>query len=404
MDPYVLKRLWRRPWLSLCSLVLSAVLCFLLCYLSGYQAEQQQKLDETKSSFDILCVVTNRRGTQSVSLRMNAGAYYALIDPEGALPKLIRDLRVTKEFYISCDALELSDAPMIGVTNERCVEDLDPAMGAEVTLFREDFYETEDYVFLMSQEKYDALVEKRMLLAEMEGTEFEEAELLTEIFTFRVQDPLIDPTSGDEWGQGELEGMLGGIYSGSGSDLYISFPASQKLGIEVSNRTSTDSIAFLAADNQRLDAIREAALPSFGTVDPLADEHSSPRYALTIHDEQYNATVAALEQNIQRTRYLLPLVALLGLGMGFLISFLSTRGERMTYALMRTLGLTRGKLFWSILREQMILALLAVVIMAGLTGNIPPAVFYLSCHCVGCCLSVIRSLQVPPTAILREQE
>ena len=30
MDPYLFKRLWRRPWLSLCGLVLSLTLCILL--------------------------------------------------------------------------------------------------------------------------------------------------------------------------------------------------------------------------------------------------------------------------------------------------------------------------------------------------------------------------------------
>ena len=58
MDPYLLKRLWRRPWLSLCSVMMSIVLCVLIGYLSDYRQEQWDRLEEAEKSYDILCVVT----------------------------------------------------------------------------------------------------------------------------------------------------------------------------------------------------------------------------------------------------------------------------------------------------------------------------------------------------------
>lgn len=404
MDPYFIKRLWRRPWMSLCSLILTGVLCFLLCYLSGYQTEQKQKLEETKESFDILCVVTNRRGTQSVSLRMGSAAYYFLTDPEGEMPALIRDLRATKEFHVISPDLNINDQPMIGVTGERCAEDLDPALGGRVTLFVEDFYDSSEAFCLVSSEKYDALVMDRKMEAELSGTKFSEEELWQESFRLSVTDPFVFPNADNGLGRGTMELRLAGFYEGLGDTIYIPFRTSQELAMEISERTSTDSLAFLAADNEKLEALAEAASEKFGTVDPLADAYSSPRYALTIHDEQYHATVAALEQNIERTGYLLPIVMLLGLGVGFLISFLATRGERMTYALMRTLGLTRGRLTASILREQLVLTLLAAAAIALATGRYLPAGAYLACHAIGCAIAVVRSVRVPPTAILREQE
>ena len=33
MNPYTLKRLLRKPWLSLLSIILTAAMCFLLCFL-----------------------------------------------------------------------------------------------------------------------------------------------------------------------------------------------------------------------------------------------------------------------------------------------------------------------------------------------------------------------------------
>ena len=186
--------------------------------------------------------------------------------------------------------------------------------------------------------------------------------------------------------------------------LFMPFAASQRLCMELSNRLSSDSISFYARDNLHLEKISDGASEMFGPVDPMASDVSVPRLALTIHDEQYRATVAALEQNIARTQFLLPLIAALGLGVGFLISFLATRGEQRTYALMRTLGMTRVKLFLSVLREQMILVALSVVLVALLTKNYIPGISYFVCHAVGCCCAVVKSVHVPPTAILREQE
>ena len=55
MDPYLFKRLWRRPWLSLCSLILSLTLCILVGYLSGHQQQLRLQLERDKArSLEIL--------------------------------------------------------------------------------------------------------------------------------------------------------------------------------------------------------------------------------------------------------------------------------------------------------------------------------------------------------------
>ena len=301
------------------------------------------------------------------------------------LPKHIRDLRMVKEYEINCPVLGIFDAYLMGVTSERCAEDLDPAMGGGVVCGEASFYESEEMVCLVSQEAYAALGDDKTV-------------------KIMVTDPVIDRTENPELGWGSISFRVAGYYNGMGDTIYMPFAAALKLGTEISQRTSCDSIAFLAADNRRLDALSEAASEFFGAVDPLANEHSTPKYALIIHDEQYRATVAALEQNIERTGHLLPLVSLLGLGTGLLISFLATRGESRTYALMRTMGMTRGKLFFSVLREQIVLPAVSVLLVAVLTEEIPSAGFYLLCYATGCCAAVIRAVRTAPTAILREQE
>lgn len=385
MDPYLLKRLWRRPYLSLCSLILSAVLCVLLCFLTGYRQEQADELIKAQESFEVLCVVSNITGTKTAGLRLGPWAEYFVTGEEFALHDYIKDLRMTKELEATSFALGVFQTMLIGVTNERCADRLNPAMGASVTLLEDNFYESEEPLLLVSEELYDALGEER-------------------IFELLVKDPAINTESEPDEGHGRIQFRVAGYYSGKGTELYMPFPAARALCVEISQKIKVDSIAFLAADNRKLDALSEAASLQFQTVDPLGADREGVSAALTIHDEQYRATVAALEQNIERASYLLPMLLLLSLGVGFLISFLATRGERMTYALMRTLGMTKGRLFFSVLREQMLLSVLAVASAALITKQILPAAWYLLCHGLGCCIAVLRSVRVAPTANLREQE
>lgn len=385
MDPYLLKRLWRRPWLSLCSLILSGVLCFLMCFLTGYRQEQEEKLRETQDSFEILCVVSNVRGNQTTSLRLWSWAEYFVTSDEFELHNYVKDLRMTKEYEVNSLELGVMDALATGVTNQRCSERLDPALGGGTQYITDDFYTSEDMVCLVSEEVYSQLGEDKTV-------------------TLALRDPAINEYREPDVGFGTFKFQVVGCYNGKGVNLYIPFPTAQAISVEISQRTTVDSIAFLAADNRKLEELSEAASLKFKTVDPLSPELESISAALTIHDEQYRSMVAVLEQNIERTAYLLPVILLLSLGMGFLISFLATRGESRTYALMRTLGMTKGRLFASILREQILLTILAALAAALFTGKYLPALSYLLCHGIGCCIAVIRSVRVSPTAILREQE
>lgn len=389
MDPYVLKRLWRRPWLSLCSLVLSLVLCLLMSYLSQYRQGQAEQLQATKDSFDILCVVTNLQGSISTDLKIEDDVQAFVLDAENGLGSLIRDVRMTKRFeYESADIVfeYMWSAPgLIGVTSERCAQVLDSDAGGVVTYLTDGFYESDDNICIVSQMTYQQLQSETLSLA------------------------IKDPVSFLSWHSPDrtertLEFRIVGYYTGGGGDIYIPYETSQRLSREICGVGGCDAISFLAADNEGLEHLLDKASAMFRSVNPLVGNNKSSALAITIHDEQYRATVAALEQNIQRTTYLLPLMLLVSLSVGFLVSFLSTRGENRTYALMRSLGMTRGRLFGSILREQLLLTFLAAGVTILVMAQIFPVACYILCHSVGCCLAIIRSIRISPTAILREQE
>ena len=388
MDPYLFKRLWRRPWLSLCSLILSLTLCILVGYLSGYRQELKQQLADTRETYEILCVVTDRRGGSSNGLKIGSEVLEFVFDEgEEGLAQFVRDLRITKEFDYTCPMLGLynqEDLVLAGVNSERCDPLLDPELGAQVTYLTEDFYSQDGFLCLIPERLVEELTDDRLIL--------------------EVEDPYISANIRKYVGTGQVELTVAGTYRGESNRIFISFDAAQRLAEEISKKHSFDAMSFLAADNERLDELYSVAKRYFSKVDPNAGNKLAHKPALTVYDEQYQATIAALEQNIERTGYLLPVVLLLGLGVGFLISFLFTRSERKTYALMRTMGMTRWRLFGSILREQLLLVAIAVAAAVALTGEIMQGAVYFLCYTVGCAACIFKAIRVPPTAILREQE
>lgn len=388
MDPYLFKRLWRRPWLSLCSLILSLTLCILVGYLSGHQQQLRLQLEETKRTYDILCVVTDRRGGSSSGLKLGPEILEFIFDEsEEGLDQFVRDLRITKEFDYTCPKLGLfnqEDLTLAGVNSERCDPLLDPELGAQVTYLTEDFYNQDGLLCLIPERLRSVMSGDKLIL--------------------NVEDLFISANIRKYVGTGTVELNVAGCYQGESNRIFISFDAAQRLAEEISDKHSFDAMSFLAADNERLDELYSVAKRYFSKVDPNAGNKLAHKPALTVYDEQYRATVAALEQNIARTGYLLPIVLLLGLGVGFLISFLFTRSERRTYALMRTLGMTRWRLFGSILREQLLLVAIAVLAATVLTREVIPGGGYFLCYSIGCAACIFRAIRVPPTAILRDQE
>ena len=380
MDGTSIKRLLRRPWLSLLSLTIGALLCLLLCVLAGTLRAERERLAQVRESYDTLCVVSDVRGTTTEKLGTTHIYTDFLTDTENGIGGYVRDLRLTKAFNCSGPGVT---GQLIGVSSPRCTPLLDEARGGNFACDAEDFFASGDYICLLPQELYERCAGGSL--------------------TLQVRDPA-GSSPMDPGGQAmEIELRAVGWYLGGSGEIFLPYPASQKLASQLAPYATTDTAAFLLADNSKVTELTQAAQPMLSPVDPGA---VAPKglYALTIHDEQFRATISAMEQNIRRLELLLPGLALLSLGAGFLLGFLATRGEARTYALMRTLGLTRGRLFALVMAEQLILPALAALVLGLALGQPGPAALFLLCHALGCALAVLRSVRVSPAAILREQE
>ena len=84
--------------MSLCSFLLAALLCFLLSYLADYRQGQEEKLQEVKENFEILCVATNLSGSNSTNLKIEPKVIDFVFDRETGLGSHVKEIQMTKRF------------------------------------------------------------------------------------------------------------------------------------------------------------------------------------------------------------------------------------------------------------------------------------------------------------------
>ena len=369
----VIKRIVRRPLLSLAGLVLASVLCILLCYLAGYRNGLEERLREVRDSYEILCVVTDSRGVQADKLSLNHRFAEFVMDREKGLGNYVKTIRLTMDFPVSSP---LGSGTLTGVTDAKALSSLNPAVGGGCDYTVADFFGSRDNICLVPEEYYEMAAGKTLAVTvTLKGI-------------------------GGVTEKAESEYRVVGRYKGSGADLVIPYGAAARLTSSAGSARA-DSLSFVLADNTKADEMMEKAREMFTEVDPASD---SGRPALTVQDRQYKATLAELEQNIARTDALLPISAFLSLAAGFMIGFVSVRGETRTYALMRTLGVSGPKLVLLALGEQLLLPAAGILTVGLLPRQPAAALTYLACHTIGCTLAVLRPALASPTQLLRAQE
>ena len=270
MEGTILKRLIRRPWLSLTGFLVGGALCLLLCLLTLHLDRQQAHLEEVRNSYEIRAVVSDVRGTKTDRLFMSYRYTDFLRDEQNGLGAYVRDLRLTKSFDMNAP---FGTGKAVGVTNERCAAALDPKAGGAWYAETEDFFESSERICLVSEVYYEALAGQDVSLTLTDGYAIGE-------------------------GKGEYPFKVVGWYKGEGTNVYLPYPTSQIIAGQLAEAPSTDSACFIVKDNERIDEMLAVAESMFRKVDP--GEAQGRAFALTVHDRQYKATIASMEQNIRR--------------------------------------------------------------------------------------------------------
>ena len=380
MINYVFKRIIRRPFLSLAGLVLAGALCFALCFLVSYRDRQEADLKAMQKSYLVRGVITDARGTKANHMRLHRRFLQFVQDEEKGLGSYIENLCLIKN--LECDSA-LGKGYAVGISEPRADKRMLEEQGGGYYIEKEDFFESKDFCCLVPETAYEEYKDKSIACA------------------------MVNPYTSAGIGTGDRPNNwtfnleVVGWYKGGGMDVILSFPTVQRLAGRLTSTESVDAISFDLKDSSQADLVREVAAKEFVTPDPSS---TSFRPAITVQDKQYRIAITEMEQNIARTQRLVPVCLFMSLAAGFLMGFLSVRGETKTYALMRTVGMGKGKLVLSVLAEQLLLPLAACLAVGFIMGLPLVALLYFMCYTVGCLAAVIRPALSTPTKLLRVQE
>lgn len=219
---------------------------------------------------------------------------------------------MTKEFYATlaergkAETGQTQDLQVLALTNPELEPALDEAMGAPVLWLTQNiFYASVEPVCVVFKTMYQQMAEA------------DQSEL-----TLRLQDPL-----SPEAGAVEVKLTEAGLHGGDTSTVYLPWGYAQRLMEERFQSISYDSLQFYVKDNRQLQALHDWVQRLFQPVD-IQGGDTLYSYALTIYDQTYWSTLATLQQNIRRSQYTIPILLVLVILAGALISFLAVRSAR----------------------------------------------------------------------------
>lgn len=172
--------------------------------------------------------------------------------------------------------------------------------------------------------------------------------------------------------------------------------------------TTFSTCRFTLSSPRQLDAFRDY-LQSQGI--SQVNALGSNRTTVVLQDSSFVETVSGLGRYVSFSRILLPVLCVVVVLLGFIISWLMINGRRMEFAIMRGLGAGRGRVFGSFFLEQAMLALagclagclVLAVTGAGLAGCLAAAVL-LVCYLAGCAIAVLAVGRTNLMQLLSEKE
>lgn len=319
-----------------------ACLLLLLFLISGTAAlqllgvllcAQEAALERVYDDFEIRCTVSNASGTRTDGL--NIFSYYlGLLQSceQHDFAAQIKDLRL--KISLPLDDMNGTQWKLRGITRLDADYALLPENGATVR-----FYDGYDESLLQTDRKL-CLV-PLSLAAELKlGADGARYAVL---FVNGAQERFL---------------VIGEYFSGAQNIVYCPFDYMYSRFSEQGELLGAESASFNVRDNRELDAFRKNAYTYFLEPDPNATTPPGVFLGLLIQDAQFTATIQKIDDNIHMLRLLIPTLCTVSVGISFLASYLFMRGRARECAVMRTLGVHRGRVILLLLCEQALLCAL----------------------------------------------
>ena len=201
-----------------------------------------------------------------------------------------------------------------------------------------------------------------------------------------------------------------GIITGSvESTIFTSFHYVNYLGNKSdASPIYTEVMRTTLTNNRDLIEFKKEALKSFSRVGIFYNPDS---HALTIYDAEFFDRTEAAMQAIFFIDIATPFVYFLSICIGFIASFLLTRRRIPEFALMRSVGVGRGHIFFGALSEQTVLCtfgaflgVLIYVIAWDYDAYINQTIIFIGCYLLGTLFTIFKATGSDVLSILRKKE
>lgn len=349
--------------------------------LQGLARRQERERQRVCEETVITCAVTDVNGGRRDSLGLPDTVLARLLgrnDPEGnRFPEVIEHVRAITEFPIDLPAQSI----VAGILTVDSDTGLTEAEGGKVT-----FYDGWDESALLTDRRL-CLIPEGMQTEMRDGVEV--VHVVSEAF--------------------DTDLRVIGTYRGGSGRLYCPFYIRWR-DDETSLRFAKNC-SFDIRDNSQLEETKQRLFGYF--VEASVDrEFDGTRYGIVVQDELYRTTLERIDENLRTLRVLLPVLLALFCALGFFVSSLSTRGRRREFAVMRCLGMKRGRIFGLIFSEQLLLAipsallgLLCGAAFGGLSRRaLGSAALLLVLFLAGTAVSVLRVTDVSVMKLMKSEE
>ncbi len=174
------------------------------------------------------------------------------------------------------------------------------------------------------------------------------------------------------------------------------------------NATRFSTFTFTLAEAGRLEAMRDFLVAEgFSQVGNMGEN----RTTIVLYDRNFVETVSGLNRYISFSQLLFPALFVLIAVLGFIISWLMVSSRRMEFAILRGLGASRVRVFFSFFNEQAMLCIIGTVLgaialyfLGGGLVWLPAVVIFVLCYLFGTVLSVAAVGRTHLMSLLSERE
>lgn len=203
-----------------------------------------------------------------------------------------------------------------------------------------------------------------------------------------------------------------GTHTGPANNIYCPFHA-MDFHDGQSYMVTADACSFDIKDARRLDEAKAALYEVFADLSTVDQSGIRPAFAVRINDDILRNTLEEIRGNIRTLHLLVPVLLFIEGAVSFFAAYLSTQSRLREYAVMRCLGMTRGRIFRLTFCEYFMLAIVGAafgtVTGIAITGTLSPQMLLygagaVSAFMIGTSMSISRITRINVMMLMKTEE